>query len=597
MNEKIDFKKIKLVIWDLDDTFWKGTFSEEEVELIQENIELVKNLNYRGIVSSICSKNNSDDVIAFLKKKGIDDQFVFKSINWDAKAPRVQAIIKNMNLRDENVLFIDDNVRNLGEARYLCPNIMVSTPDILPELIQICPSLGKDDAKLDRLNQYKILETKYYEQLKFFSEEDFLLESNIEISFNRNIVGSLERICELNERAHQLNYTKQKLTNEALQSYLDKKNNIDCAIISCRDKYGDYGEIGFFALSKNDNKLIHFFFSCRTLGMHIEQFVYQFLGFPEVDVIQPVTIQLLEESNISYVTVVDYNEKMKCNSKKDRVLMIGPCDLETVDFFLPWNAETEFRYFDENKRLIGYGSHPLVLFNAMRKLSYSITPFFNPIVSNTKLFSGEYDLVIYSFITALLYGEYENKSTGERIVFGEWPFDATNIYDFKKGKNINFVVDENAFKDFSRDYKYIGRIDPEEQAIRIIRIVDKVISDGTKMCLILPSETPYLLNNMECFNEAEKYATALNTIVANYFKNNEYVYLLNPTKYIKTDDDYMDCIQHYSRSVYKKIADEISLNYPDVSRKKIKKKKPLLLSNKKKFSVFINKIKKILTHK
>ena len=54
----IDCNKIKLVIWDLDDTFWKGTISEEPVEQISRNIKLVRDLTDRGIVNTICSKND-----------------------------------------------------------------------------------------------------------------------------------------------------------------------------------------------------------------------------------------------------------------------------------------------------------------------------------------------------------------------------------------------------------------------------------------------------------------------------------------------------------------------------------------------------------
>ena len=50
------FEKIKLIIWDLDDTFWKGTLSEGGVIIPDEHINLIKNLTDAGIVNSICSK-------------------------------------------------------------------------------------------------------------------------------------------------------------------------------------------------------------------------------------------------------------------------------------------------------------------------------------------------------------------------------------------------------------------------------------------------------------------------------------------------------------------------------------------------------------
>lgn len=69
-----DIRKIKLIIWDLDDTFWKGTLSDNgndaTVVPITENIQLVKTLTRRGIINSICSKNDAQTAKAELKRQG-----------------------------------------------------------------------------------------------------------------------------------------------------------------------------------------------------------------------------------------------------------------------------------------------------------------------------------------------------------------------------------------------------------------------------------------------------------------------------------------------------------------------------------------------
>ena len=49
----MDFSNIKIIIWDLDDTFWKGTLSEGGISPIAENIELVKNTSVHGVINSI----------------------------------------------------------------------------------------------------------------------------------------------------------------------------------------------------------------------------------------------------------------------------------------------------------------------------------------------------------------------------------------------------------------------------------------------------------------------------------------------------------------------------------------------------------------
>ena len=61
------FDKIKLVIWDLDETFWKGTFSEGTVEIPDFNRCLIAMLTDIGIVNSICSKNDEKQVMNYLK--------------------------------------------------------------------------------------------------------------------------------------------------------------------------------------------------------------------------------------------------------------------------------------------------------------------------------------------------------------------------------------------------------------------------------------------------------------------------------------------------------------------------------------------------
>ena len=43
-------KPVKLVIWDLDETFWKGTLSEEGIEQIQGHIDMIRTLIDRGIM-------------------------------------------------------------------------------------------------------------------------------------------------------------------------------------------------------------------------------------------------------------------------------------------------------------------------------------------------------------------------------------------------------------------------------------------------------------------------------------------------------------------------------------------------------------------
>ena len=50
--------EVKMVIWDLDETFWNGTLAESGIEFIQSNAAIVRTLAARGIISSIVSKKS-----------------------------------------------------------------------------------------------------------------------------------------------------------------------------------------------------------------------------------------------------------------------------------------------------------------------------------------------------------------------------------------------------------------------------------------------------------------------------------------------------------------------------------------------------------
>ena len=74
---------------------------------------------------SICSKNDFQQGKDALEKLGIWDLFVFPHIAWSAKGQAIAQMIDEMGLRDENVLFLDDNHLNLEEAVFFSKNLMV----------------------------------------------------------------------------------------------------------------------------------------------------------------------------------------------------------------------------------------------------------------------------------------------------------------------------------------------------------------------------------------------------------------------------------------------------------------------------------------
>ena len=212
MATEFDLKTVKCVIWDLDETFWKGTLSEEEVVPIEENINFVKSLNDHGIVNSICSKNDFEKVMSALENicEGLSGEFVFASVNWLPKGERIKNLISDMGLRPCNVLFLDDNYINLEEAKFYCPELMTAFPDDIPALIKQLSEFENAENGRKRLKQYKILEKKQSDRSKSSSNNEFLLSSEIKVCINKDCASDFERAYEIVHRTNQLNFTKDR---------------------------------------------------------------------------------------------------------------------------------------------------------------------------------------------------------------------------------------------------------------------------------------------------------------------------------------------------------------------------------------------------
>jgi len=337
---------VKMVIWDLDDTFWNGTLAEGTARLNETNVEVVRTLAARGILSSIASKNEFESAKQILESLRIWDYFVFPSISYDPKGKRVAEIIENASLRAENILFIDDNFGNLEEVRFFNPGIMVAPPTEIPKLLRHLCLTGNSDPTLKRLKQYQLLQRKFMDRQSInVSNEDFLRASEIKVRIDFDVESKFDRVIDLVNRSNQLNYTKKRLVSaDAIEKFRVSLNDygIAAGCISCSDRYGDYGIIGFYMLERTEKKseLRHFVFSCRTMNMGIENFVYDYLKCPEITVVPEVAYGLDSHKTIDWISVSSESDSHGAINNPERLLLVGGCELQQLSsFFGPGRVE------------------------------------------------------------------------------------------------------------------------------------------------------------------------------------------------------------------------------------------------------------------
>ncbi len=324
---------VKLVVWDLDDTFWKGTLAEEPVTPFTENIELVKRLAARGIISSICSKNEREPAFNELQKLGVWDYFVLPSISFQPKGSSIAALVEALQLRPANVVFIDDNPSVLAEAAFNCPGLVcLKRPCQLAAQLECDHLQGAADPELTRLARYKLLANRYDNlQTSGLGNQDFLRQSDIRIEMDYSVEPHLDRIIELVNRSNQLNYTKVRIESEQeKEAFLAdlKAFGFNAGIVRLSDKYADYGIVGFFMTlaTLREYRLVHFVFSCRVMNMGVEQHVYDYLNRPSINISGPVANPIINYPSIDWIRTGPRGEVVN-RLKAFKLVLIGGCDL------------------------------------------------------------------------------------------------------------------------------------------------------------------------------------------------------------------------------------------------------------------------------
>ena len=287
---------LKLIIWDLDDTLWRGTLADgDAVVPIAHRLAMVRDFNRRGVVSSICSKNDFATARDRLIELGVWDEFVFAHIAFEPKPQAVARIIADMQLRPADVLFVDDNPLNLNEVRFVLPDIQLLDATAADADAVLGDLLAHQTGTRSRVAAYRALETKRADRNAAgqLSDTDFLRACGITVClpFCMEALDHVDRIAELINRSNQLNYTASRVTVEELrEDIIDVVRNASLAVFAW-DRYGDYGLVGFLMLHHDRHagfSLRHFVFSCRAMHMGLEQYVLDHLPPRAVGLFPPI---------------------------------------------------------------------------------------------------------------------------------------------------------------------------------------------------------------------------------------------------------------------------------------------------------------------
>lgn len=343
LPKKSKRKTIKCVVWDLDHTLWNGVLLEDDqVTLRPEVLTIIQELDRRGILHSIASKNDHAAVWEKLEQLGIASYFLYPQINWNSKSSSIREIARLINIGVDTLAFIDDQPFERDEVAFSVPEVLcIDANDIdgLLDLPEMQPTFITDDSRKRRQMYMSDIQRNQAEKEFVGSNESFLASLQMVFTIAEAHEEDLQRAEELTVRTHQLNTTGYTYSYDELNAFRQSERH-KLLVAGLDDRYGTYGKIGLALLECGEEvwmlKLL--LMSCRVMSrgvgtimvnhiMHLAhqagarlqaEFVsndrnrmmyitYKFGGFKEVETRGEVTIFENDLSTIqpfpAYVTV------------------------------------------------------------------------------------------------------------------------------------------------------------------------------------------------------------------------------------------------------------------------------------------------------
>lgn len=309
-------KSKKALIFDCDNTLWKGIVGEDGFEgiemsdstnsgaIFQEIQNIALYLNKRGIILGLCSKNNSQDIDNIIfnhpEMKIKDKNITIKKINWNNKASNLIEIANELNIGLDSVVFIDDSDFEVNLIREQLPQVTVLQ---VPDKLYQYPTMLRDNLNLfynvsessedgNKIRMYK--EQLQREQIKndFNSIEDYLNSLKLKLIIYSNKDSMIPRVSQMTQKTNQFNLTTKRYTESDIEKYMND-NKYRIFIFSVSDRFGDYGITGLSIVKIDEESknayMDTFLMSCRVIGRNIE---YSFLNY---------IISYLRKNNIDFV--------------------------------------------------------------------------------------------------------------------------------------------------------------------------------------------------------------------------------------------------------------------------------------------------------
>jgi FkbH-like protein len=272
-------KTIKCIVWDLDHTIWTGTLVEDgplNLKLKPEIVQVLKVLDSRGILHSIASKNDHREAMQALKSFKVDEFFLCPQISWRPKSEAISTIARGLNISTDSLLMVDDSQFELEQVKTAYPEVRIldaAQYRSLPNMRECQVPVTAESR--ERRKMYHV-EAKRQEVAVDFGADymAFLSHCQIQLSVCHMTEENLDRVHELTQRTNQMNFSGNRYRRDVLRGILEA-SYLSTYVLSCDDRFGSYGIVGFSIVDIREPRMTDLMFSCRVQSKRVE---HAFLG-------------------------------------------------------------------------------------------------------------------------------------------------------------------------------------------------------------------------------------------------------------------------------------------------------------------------------
>ncbi len=290
----------KCMVLDLDNTLWGGILGEvgfsgialgptPEGRSFWEFQKYLLALHQRGIILTINSRNNLDEVLQVLREHPYmvlkEENFSAIVANWQNKVTNMQSIANELNIGLDSLVFLDDDPYNRDLIRKNLPEVTVVDLSedkalYLDTLINLNDfntlQITEEDKNRGKMYNW---EKKRQELEKSVSNiDEFVKNLHVTIEIEEANEFSIPRISQLSQKTNQFNMTTRRYLEDDIIRF---NSGGEYLVLSIKviDKFGDYGLTGVVIIQKKGLEWIidTFLLSCRVLGRRVEESILWYL--------------------------------------------------------------------------------------------------------------------------------------------------------------------------------------------------------------------------------------------------------------------------------------------------------------------------------